>query len=168
MFEAARELVLKDRTKAKKALAAEMKRHQGEELDAELDQLAEEEHQREELEAAGRAKTKAITEVSSELREVRKRQHDLAVRFDASLAEAGSAFEELEALANRAATLERVAGEGSGERPLVVGHARTGAIIAAVWNAARPLAKRLRLSAVPGRGRNIRPLADLYPNLKDK
>lgn len=168
MFEAARELVLRDRTKARKALADEMARQDAEDLEAELDRLAEEERQRKEREAADRAHADAVAAASKELREVREQQHQQAVRFDKALAQAGAAFEELEALANRAATLERNAGEGDGDRPLVIGHARTGAIIAAVWDAARPLAKRLRLSAVPGSRRNIRPLADLYAKPKEK
>lgn len=168
MFEAARELVLRDRTKARKALADEMARQDAEDLEAELDQLAEEERQRGEREAADRAAAERNAEATAELRDVRVQQHQQAVRFDRALAQAGAAFEELETLANRAATLERNAGEGTGDRPLVIGHARTGAIIAAVWDAARPLAKRLRLSAVPGSRRNIRPLADLYAKPKEK
>lgn len=162
MFEAARELVLKDRDKAKRALAAELKRQQADELDAELDRLADDERQRVEREAAEKADADTMAAAAKELREVRAQQHQQAVMFDKALAQAGAAFDELEALANRTATLERTAGEGSGDRPPVVGHARTGAIIAAVWDAARPLAKRLRLSAVPGSRKNIRPLADLY------
>lgn len=168
MFEAARELVLKDRSGARKALASEMKRQQGEELDAELDQLAQEERDRREREASERAETEAVAAAFKALRDVRAQQRKQAAKFDRALAQAGAAFEELEALANLAASLERKAGEGSGDRPSIVGHARTGAIVAAVWNAARPLAKRLRLSAVPGSRKNIRPLADLYANTKDK
>lgn len=168
MFEAARELVLRDRTKARKALADEMARQDAEDLEAELDQLAEEERQRKDREAADRAQADAVAAASRELREVREQQHQQAKRFDRALAQAGAAFEELEALANRAAMLEPTAGAGDGDRPLVIGHARTGAIIAAVWDAARPLAKRLRLSAVPGSRRNIRPLADLYAKPKEK
>jgi len=168
MFEAAKELVLKDRDKAKRALAAELKRQQAEEIEAELDQLADEERQRAEREAADRAAAEAIAEATAELREVHAQQHQQAKKFDRALAQAGAAFDELETLANRAATLERTTGQGTGDRPLVVGHARTGAIIAAVWDAARPLAKRLRLSAVPGSRRNIRPLADLYAKPKEK
>lgn len=167
MFEAARELVLKDRDKAKRALAAELKRQQADHLDAELDRLADDERQRQEREATEKANADAVAAAAKELREVRALQRQHAVNFDRALAQAGAAFEELETLANRAAALERTAGEGSGDRPSLVGHARTGAIIAAVWDAARPLAKRLRLSAVPGSRRNIRPLADLYPDPKE-
>lgn len=168
MFEVARSLVLKDRAKARKAFAEELKRRKEGELDAELDRLAEEEREREETESVARAKEEAVAAASSELKKVRARQHQQAVKFDRALAQAGAAFEELEELANRAAMLERAVGEGSGERPLVIGHARTGAIVAAIWNAARPLAKRLRLSAVPGSAKNIRPLADLYTKPKEK
>lgn len=167
MFEVARGLVLTDRAKARKAFAEELKRRKEGELDAELDRLADDERQRVEREAAAKANSDAVAAASEELREVRAQQHQQAVRFDEALALAGAAFDELETLANRAATLERTAGEGSGDRPLVVGHARTGAIIAAVWDAARPLAKRLRLSAVPGSRRNIRPLAELYAKPKE-
>lgn len=168
MFETARNLVLKDRAKARKAFAEELKRRREGELDAELDRLAEEEREREEADAAERTRQEAIAAAASELKKVRTRQHQQAVKFDRALAQAGAAFEELEELANRAAALERTAGNGSGERPLVIGHARTGAIVAAVWSSARPLAKRLRLSAVPGSGKNIRPLADLYTKPKEK
>ncbi|MBU2588693.1 MAG: hypothetical protein KJ872_11330, partial [Alphaproteobacteria bacterium] len=126
------------------------------------------ERQRVERAAAEKANADAVATAAKELREVRALQRQNAVKFDRALAQAGAAFEELETLANRAAALERTAGEGNGDRPSLVGHARTGAIIAAVWDAARPLAKRLRLSAVPGSRRNIRPLADLYPNPKEK
>lgn len=168
MFEAARELVLRDRAKARKALVEEMARDEAESLDAELDRLAEEERQRQKREAEERAEAEAMAEASEELREVRTRQHQQAKRFDRALAQAGAAFVELEMLATRAATLERATGGGDGARPLIVGHARTGAIVAAVWHAARPLAKRLRLSAVPGSRRNLRPLADLYTKPKEK
>ncbi|EAQ28637.1 hypothetical protein NAP1_13598 [Erythrobacter sp. NAP1] len=168
MFEAARELVLRDRAKARKALVEEMARDEADDLDAELDRLADEERQRQEREARERAEAKAMAAASKELREVGTRQHQQAKKFDRALTQASAAFEELEALANQAATLERATGEGDGVRPVVVGHARTGAIVAAVWHAARPLAERLRLSAVPGSRRNFRPLGDLYTKPKEK
>ena len=168
MFKTARELVLKDRAKARKALAEERARREAEGLEEELDQLAEEEREREAIEASDRAKADATAAAAAELQKVRTQQHQQAKRFDRALAQASVAFEELENLANRAASLERAAGEGIGDRPLVVGHARTSAIIAAVWHAARPLAKRLRLSAVPGSRKNVRPLADLYTKPKEK
>ena len=46
MFEKARNLVLSDRAKAKRALTAEIKRNQQAELEAELDQLEREERTR--------------------------------------------------------------------------------------------------------------------------
>jgi hypothetical protein len=69
--------------------------------------------------------------------------------------------------------LERLHGERSkmegdldvadGTRPNIAGHARTTALVSAMWNAARPLSKRLRLSVVPGGPSKIRPIASVYP-----
>lgn len=67
----------------------------------------------------------------------------------------------LEGLSTEAARLERITGDGNGVRPVIVGHARTGALVAAFWDRARPLAKRLGLRAVPGTNRSIRPLVAL-------
>ena len=95
---------------------------------------------------------------------IRQKEKD---EIDAALAAAGDAFEQLELLSADAARLEGEVGVGDGRRPVIAGHARSAALVAAVWNAARPLAKRLGLRAVPGSNANIRPLTAVYPEPKE-
>jgi hypothetical protein len=166
MFERARSLVLSDRQAARKALLAEMEAQSQADLDAELDELAAEERGRAEAAEAERRRAEARARASHELREARLAQHEAAARFDAAVAEMGAAFDELEELAVTVARLEAESGAGDGQRPVVNGHARSGAVVAALWNGARSVARRVGLRNVAGSSKNIRPLTGVYP--KDK
>ncbi|MEM7470976.1 MAG: hypothetical protein AAF340_06435 [Pseudomonadota bacterium] len=165
MFDRARELVLTDRAKARKALTDEIKRFDKEELEAELDQLETEEQERLNAEKAEAACAQRAAEVRSQLREMRGRQHEAAAAFDAAVLAANQAFESLERLADETASLEKEIGE-DGRRPVIAGHARTTSLVSAMWNSARPLSKRLRLSAVPGGLHKVRPLTSKYPEIE--
>lgn len=164
MFEKARGLVLTDRAKARKALTDEIKRLDREEIEAELDQLGVEELERQADEKSEAARAQRAEEVRARLSEICALQHGAAKAFDAALATANGAFEDLERLADETAALEKVIG-GDGRRPVIAGHARTTALVSAMWNAARPLSKRLRLSAVPGGLHKVRPLTSRYPEI---
>lgn len=166
MFEVAKGLILKDRDKARDALRDEIEKSQKNELEAQLDQLEEE------------ARTQALAEAEeAELEKKRQKalvaletahvdQHEAAEAFDEALMKANKAFENLEALSTKVAQLERDASTGSSQRPSITGHARTGALVAAMWHSARPLSKRLGLRAVPGTAKNIRPLVTVYPKIE--
>lgn len=164
MFDKARILVLSDRAKAREALADEIKRNEREELDAELDQLEAEEKARIEAEEAKTARANARHAAREALKDVRSSQNIAALNFDAAMKAANDAFETLESLSAEAARLEKEAGDGDGQRPLIRGHARSSALVAACWNSARPLCKRLGMRVVPGSVKNVRPLTTVYPN----
>jgi len=165
MFEAARSLVLKDRSKARKALADEIKRNESDELDAELDQLEREENERLAAEQAETTRALRAADVRKEILQIQTRQHDAAKAFDAALTSANAAFEQLEQLAADTAKLERELG-GDGKRPVIAGYTRTTALVSAMWNSARPLSKRLRLSVVPGGPSKIKPLNAVYAKIE--
>ncbi|MEM6891786.1 MAG: hypothetical protein AAGA74_15660 [Pseudomonadota bacterium] len=168
MFEKARSLILSDRAKARKALTDEIKRNERDSLDKELDQLETDERSRLQAKAADAAEKERVAQARETLAKTRKAQNEQAAKFDDAIASANGAFGCLEALANEAALLEREIGVGSGQRPVIVGHARTGALVAAMWHSARPLSKRLGLRAVPGSARNIRPLTSVYPKQSEE
>lgn len=161
MFEAARDLVLKDRGKARKALADEIKRNEKDELDAELDQL--EQEAKAELAAEDERATRAQRDADARLalEDVAAKQRSAAMSFDAAIKAANDAFETLEALHGKVATLRQEL-DGDSAVPNIAGHACTTALVSAMWHAARPLSKRLGLRAVPGGPSRIRPLAALY------
>ncbi len=163
MFEKARQLVLSDRTAARKALADEIRKNERDDIDAELDALEADERERQAAEEAEALRAQRAAQAREELDAIKARQHAAALSYDASLAAANDAFQQLELLSSETARLERELGVGDGRRPVIAGHARSGALVAAAWQSARPLAKRLGLRAVPGSARNIRPLATVYP-----
>lgn len=162
MFETARGLILTDRTKARKALADEIKRHEREAIDAKLDVIEAEERDRIAGDKAEAVRAAKLVEARKDLAKVRAEQSKAAVAYDAAMTSANSAFESLETLAERVAQLEKDIGEGAGQRPAIIGHARSGALVSAVWHSARPLAKRLGLRVVPGSSKHVRPLAQVY------
>lgn len=162
MFAEARKHVLSDRDRARKALAEEIRRSDEADLEQELDELARQETEREAREAAERDRLERVALASGELREARKRQAALAADFDAALAAAEAAFVELEALSQEVTGLERIAGEGAGARVSVRAHARSTAIVAALWSAAPSLCRRLRLQRVPSGPHNVRALTTVY------
>ena len=168
MFEKARSLVLKDREAARKALADEIAEEELRSIDHELDEIENSEREMQEKREAEAREIAARAAASRELRDVRCAQHEMASQFDNAIQMAGNSFLELESLAKRAAELEKLSGEGVGATPHRFGHARTGAVTAAIWFAARDLAKRLGLRTVAGSRSNIRPLAQLYPKLREK
>lgn len=168
MFDQVRSLVLRDRDAARKALAAEIEAQTQAGLDEELDEIEREERERLAREESERAAADARDTAARDLREVRERQHELAAAFDAALAAAEQAFLDLEALGDEVARLERLSGQGAGDRATVVAHARSTAIVAAVWNSARGLAKRLGLRRVPSGPLNARPLTDTYKSPKEE
>ncbi|MEM7710763.1 MAG: hypothetical protein AAF264_08445, partial [Pseudomonadota bacterium] len=133
----------------------------------ELDQLAAEELDRRAAEEAEAARAQRETEVRARLREIRVHQNDAAMTFDAAVREANGAFEDLERLADETVLLEKEIGEYT-KRPVIAGHARTTALASAMWNSARPLCKRLRLSAVPGGLHKVRPLTSRYPEIEEE
>ncbi|MEM9765676.1 MAG: hypothetical protein AAF968_24785 [Pseudomonadota bacterium] len=167
MFERARELVLSDRVKARRALTDELKRLEREELDAELDQLEAEELQLRAERTADAERAEREKELRARLAEVRLEQHAAATAFDAAVLAANGAFEDLERLADETVALEREVG-GDGRRPVIAGQARTTALVSAMWNSARPLSKRLRLGAVPGGPHKVRPLTSRYPEIEEE
>lgn len=166
MFEAAKGLVLKDRAKARKALADEIKQNEKNELDAELDQL--EREAKAELEAEGERATRAqrAADARMQILKIQGQQHDAAAAFDEAIAAANGAFERLERLHGERSKLEGDLDVTDGQRANIAGHARTTALVSAMWNAARPLSKRLRLSVVPGGPSKIKPLAAVYPQIE--
>lgn len=164
MFEKARGLVLTDRAKARKALTDEIRRLDREELEAELDQLEADELGRQAYEEAEATRARRAAEVRARLSEISALQNEAAKEFDEALAKANGAFEELERLADETAALEKEIG-GDVRRPVIAGHARTTALVSAMWNSARPLSKRIRLSAVPGGLHKVRPLTFRYPEI---
>lgn len=163
MFERTRGLILSDRNAAREALLKEMAEDERQSVEAELDALEREEADRVEREKARAREAQALADARKNLKDARVYQHRWAVSFDEALTDACKAFEALEELSTEVARLEKVTGNGSGARPVIVGHARTGAIVAAFWDRARPLAKRIGLRAVPGTNRSIKPLASIYP-----
>lgn len=167
MFERARELVLADRAKARKALTDEIRRAERDEIDARLDGLEAEERERLAAEKEETKRERRTAKAREELLAVKSRQADAAHSYDAAMAEANRAFEELETLSMEAARLERELGQGDGRRPVLAGHARSGALVAAAWHSARPLAKRLGLRVVPGTSKNVRPLSAVYEKPKE-
>lgn len=110
MFEAARSLILKDRSKARKALADEIKQNENDELDAELDQLEREENERLAVEQAEAARALRAADARKEILQIQAKQHEAAKAFDVALASANAAFERLEQLATDTAKLERELG----------------------------------------------------------
>lgn len=164
MFEKARGLVLTDRAKARKALTDEIRRLDREELEAELDQLVADELRRQADEKAEATRARRAAGVRARLSEISALQNDAAKEFDEAMAKANGAFEELERLADETAALEKEIG-GDGRRPVIAGHARTTALVSAMWSSARPLSKRIRLSAVPGGLHKVRPLTSRYPEI---
>ena len=85
MFDKARELVLTDRTRARRALTDEIKRLDKEELEAELDQLETEEQERLNTEKAEAARVWRTAEVRLQLQVIREQQHEAAATFDAAV-----------------------------------------------------------------------------------
>lgn len=168
MFQRARDLVLTDRPRARKALSDEIKRNERDAVDAQLDALAAEERDRIATEEAAAALASDLAAAKKDLANTRQEQHIAAAEYDGAFSAANSAFERLEELATRSAKLERQIGAGSGQRPALVGHARSGALVAAIWHSARPLAKRLGLRVVPGSSKNVRPLTSIYQSTEDK
>lgn len=161
MFETARDLVLKDRGKARKALADEIKRNERDELDAELDKLENEVKAALDADEAEAARAQRAADARLALEAVVAKQRSAAMSFDAAIKAASDAFETLEALHGEVATLRQEL-DGDSTVPSVAGHARTTALVSAMWHAARPLCKRLGLRVVPGGPSRIRPLAALY------
>lgn len=166
MFEAARGLILKDRDKAREVLADEIRRKQKGELEAQLDQLEEEARAQVVAEAVEADQARKRKKALVALEAAHVDQHEAAEAFDVALVNANKAFENLEILSSKVAQLEREAAIETSQRPSLAGHARTGALVAAMWHSARPLSKRLGLRAVPGTAKNIRPLVTVYPKIE--
>ncbi|WP_299893046.1 hypothetical protein [uncultured Ruegeria sp.] len=163
MFERTRVLILSDRNAAREALLKEMAEDERQSVEAELDALEREEADRVEREKARARQAEALTDARKKLADARNSQHKWADSFDRALSDACKAFEALEELSVEVARLENFTGDGSGKRPVIVGHARTGALVAAFWDRARPLAKRIGLRPVAGTNKSIKPLASIYP-----
>ncbi|EBA13117.1 hypothetical protein RCCS2_04509 [Roseobacter sp. CCS2] len=108
MFEAARDLVLKDRGKARKALADEIKRNEKDELDAELDQLEQEAKAELVAEEADAARAQRAADARLALEAVAAKQRSAAMSFDAAIKAANDAFDMLEELHGEVATLSKL------------------------------------------------------------
>ncbi len=153
MFEKAKDLVLRDRGAARKALIADIKRDEAAGLEAELDALAEGARTEELERERDRADRAAEDERLRQVAETREGLAAAAGRFDASAAELGAAFDELEALQSKLAQLEPTA--------RVDVNMRKWGYVRGLWFAAAPLCRRLGLARTMGSRPNA-PLAERF------
>lgn len=158
LIERAKELVLKDRDAARKA----MKEAHAAAIEEDLDELAAEQKR---LSDKQTAQDQIITDqvkAKRELKQIALAQNKAAKSFDAACAKMELAFIELEELNQRSVEVSKRAGVTYQK-----GFAnRTIGLKRAIWHAAPGLAKRLKLGIVPGSSKLSRlPLVDAYPKI---
>jgi len=154
----AKELVLKDRDGARKA----MKDAHAAAIEEDLDELAAEQQRAIDGQLAQEQAIANQAKAKRELKQIALAQNKAAKSFDAGCAKMEMAFIELEELNQRSVEVSNRAGVSYQK-----GFAnRTIGLKRAIWHAAPSLAKRLKLGIVPGSSKLSKlPLADAYPKI---
>jgi hypothetical protein len=153
MFDKAKRLILSDRDAARRSLKAEMTADKRRAVETELDRLKVQAEDTERKAAAERERRAAEAIRLEEVAVTRKNMAVAAADFDAAAATLGEAFDKLEALQSRLATLD------PGARVDV--NMRKWGYVRSLWFAAAPLCRRLGLARTMGSKPNA-PLAERF------